>query len=91
MLFIAISAFLLAHSAYLYSIHLSQIEPISSDMAFENQDQEERLPDSEKGLKMYGSSALLIIFRLGTNLPERSSHLFSQTLSLGQNPFVLRC
>jgi len=60
-------------------------------LTFENQDQEEGLADNEKELQVYGSSALLIIFDLGTNLFGQSFHLFSQTLSLDQKPFVLRC
>jgi hypothetical protein len=87
---IAISLFILAFPAYLRCTQLSQTKFISSDLSFENPDQEEGLPDSEKELKVYGSSATLIIFHLGTNLFEQS-RLFSQTLSLRQKTFVLRC
>jgi len=90
-LVIAISFFILALPAYLRSTRLSQTKFISSDLSFENPGQEEGLPDNEKELKVYGSSALLIIFHLGTDLFEQSSHLFPQSLSLRQIAFVLRC
>jgi hypothetical protein len=87
---IAISLFILALPAYLRCTQLSQSKFVSSDLSFEDSGQEEGLPDSEKELKVYGSSALLIIFDLGTNLFEQSFHLFSQTLSPHQTS-VLRC
>ena len=90
-LIIAISVFILALPAYLRCTHLSQSKFGSSDLSFENSGQEEGLPDSEKELKTYGSSALLISFDLRTNLFEHSSHFFPQRLSLHQKTLVLRC
>jgi hypothetical protein len=90
-LVIAISLFILALPTYLRCTKLSQTKFISSDLSFENPGQEEGLPNNEKELKVYGSSAFLIIFFLGTNLFEQSSHLFPQSLSLRQKAFVLRC
>jgi hypothetical protein len=88
---IAISLFILALPAYLRCTQPSQSKFISSDLSFEDSGQEEGLPDSEKELKVFGSSGLLIIFDLGTNLFEQSFHLFSQRVSLHQETFVLRC
>jgi hypothetical protein len=88
---IAISLFILALPAYLRCTQLSQSKFISSDLSFEDSGQEEGLPDSEKELKAFGSSGLLIIFDLGTNLFEQSFHWFSQRVSLHQETFVLRC
>jgi len=88
---IVISLFILALPAYLRCTQLSQSKFASSDLSFENPGEEEGLPDSQEELKGYGSSALLIIFDLSTDLFEQSSHLFSQTLSLCQKTFVLRC
>jgi len=88
---IAISLFILAPPAYLRCTQLSQSKFVSSDLSFENPGQEEGLPDREKELKVYGSSALLITFDLSTNLFEHSFYLFSQTFSLRQKTFVLRC
>ncbi len=90
-LVIAISLLFLSLPTYLYCANLSQTKSVSSDLTFENQDQEEGLVDNEKELQVYGSSALLIMFDLGTNLFGQSFHLFSKTLSLDQKPFVLRC
>jgi hypothetical protein len=90
-LVIAISFFILAFPAYLRCTKLSQTKFVSSDLSFENPDQEEGLPDNEKELKVYGPSTLLIIFLLGTNLFDQSSHLFSQALSFPQKTFILRC
>jgi hypothetical protein len=90
-LIIAISLFIVAFPAYLRCTKLSQTKFVSSDLSFENPGQEEGLPDNEKELKIYGPSTLLIIFLLGTNLFEQSSQLFSQTSSLRQKTFVLRC
>lgn len=90
-LVITISLFILALPAYLRCTMLSQAKFISSDLSFENPDQEEGLPDNGKGSKVLGPTALFIIFPLGANLFEQSSHLFSHTLSLRQRTFVLRC
>jgi len=90
-LVIPISLFILAHPAYLRCTQLSQTKFVSSDLSFENPDQEERLPDNEKELRGYGSSTGLIIFGMGTNLFEQPSHLCFQTLPLHQRIVVLRC
>jgi len=87
----AISLFILALPAYLRCTQLSQTKFVSSDLSFENPDQEEGLPDNEKELKVYGQSALLIISRLVTNLFGQFFHLFSQPLSFCQKVVVLRC
>jgi hypothetical protein len=88
---IAISLFILTLPAYLRCTQLSQSKFVSSDLSFENSGQEEKLPDSEKELKVYGSSALLIIFDLVANRFEQFFHLFFQTLSFHQKTLVLRC
>jgi hypothetical protein len=90
-LMIAISLYILALAAYLRYTQLSQYRFVSADTSFENPDPKEELPDSEKELEVDGSSALSIIFHLGTNLFDQSSRLFFQTLSLRPETFVLRC
>ena len=91
LLAIAISLFILAFPAYLRCTQLSQFKFISSDLGFENPVQEERVPDNQKELKVYGPVTLSIIFLLGTNLLELSSHFFPQALPLRQGIVVLRC
>ncbi len=88
---IATPFFILALPAYLHCTQLLQSKFVSSDLAFENQGQGEGLSDSEKELKVFGSSALLIRFDLCTDPFEHPSHLFSQPLSAHQKMFVLRC
>jgi len=90
-LVIAISLFILALPAYLRCTQLAPIKSVSSDLSFENPNQEEELPDNEKELKVYGPSASLVISLLGTNLLELPFHLFPQALSLRQRIVVLRC
>jgi len=91
-LVIAICLFVLALPGYLRSTNLSETKFASSDLFFENPDQEKGLPDSgENESKVFGQTAFLTIFLLGTNLSEQSSYLFSQTFSLHQKTFVLRC
>ena len=90
-LIIAISLFILALPAYLRHANLSEIKFASTDLGFENPDQENRVPDDEKELKAFGPTGLFTIFILGTHLSERPSHLFSQILSLGQKTLILRC
>ena len=90
-LIIAISLFILAFPAYLRCTRLSQTKFVSSDLSFENPDQEEGLPDNEKESKGYGPSTLLIRFLWDANLFEQSSHLLPRSLSLRQKTSVLRC
>lgn len=88
---IAISLFILALPAYLRCARPSQTKLISSDLSFENFDQEERLPSHGKEWKGYGPSTFSIAFPLGAIPFEQSSYLFSQVLSLRQRIVVLRC
>ena len=90
-LVIAISVFILAHPAYLCCAKLLQTKFTPSDLSFENPDQEDRLPDNEKELKMYGPSTLLIMFLLGMTLFNQPFYLSRQALSFRQRIVVLRC
>jgi hypothetical protein len=87
---LTISLFILAFPAYLRCTQLSQTKFVSSDLSFENLDQDEGLPDNEKELKVFGPTAFNICVS-GTNLFEQSLHLFSHTLSLRHKTSVLRC
>ena len=90
-LIIAISLFILASPVYLRCTMLSQAKFISSDLSFENADQEKGLPDNEKELKGYGPSTLLITFLGDANLFDQFSHLFPCSPSFRQKTPVLRC
>jgi hypothetical protein len=90
-LVIAVCLFILALPAYLRCTNLSETKFASSDLGFEYPNQENGLPDNENDLKVFGPTSFFTIFLLGINLFKQSSRLFSQTLSLCQKPFVLRC
>jgi hypothetical protein len=91
LLSIAIPLFILALPAYLRCTQLSQSKFVSPDLSFENSGEEERLPDSERELKVYGPSTFLIIFDLSPNPFEPTFHLLFQIPFLWQKTFVLRC
>jgi hypothetical protein len=90
-LVIAISFFVLTLPAYLRCTKLSEANFVSSDLSFENPDQQNKLSDYENELEVFGPSAFSIIFLPGTNLLQQSFHFFSQALSLRQKTFILRC
>jgi hypothetical protein len=90
-LVIAISVFILTLPVYLGSTKLAQTKFVSSGLSFENPGQEERFPDNENRLNVFGPTAFLTIFLLCTNLFEKSCHLFPRSLSLCQKTSVLRC
>jgi len=90
-LVIAISFFVLTLPAYLRCTKLSEANLVSSDLSFENPDQQNELSDYENELEVFGPSAFSTIFLPGTNLLQQSFHFFSQALSLRQKPFILRC
>ena len=90
-LVIAISFFVLTLPAYLSCTKLSEANFVSSDLSFENPDQQNELSDYENEPEVSGPSAFSIIFLQGTNLFKHSSHSFSQALSLHQKTFVLLC
>lgn len=91
-LIIAICLLILALPPYLRCTNLSEPKFASSDLGFENPDQENGLPDSgESALKVFGPTAAFNIFLPGTNLFDQSSHLFSRALSLRQKNSILRC
>jgi hypothetical protein len=90
-LVIAISFFVLTLPAYLRRTKLSEADFVSSDLSFENPDQQNELSDYGNQLEVFGPSALCIIFLPGTNLFEQSSHFFLQALSLSQKTLILRC
>jgi hypothetical protein len=90
-LVIAISVFILAPPVYLHYSNLLDAKFLSSDLGFENSDRENRPPDNENDLKVFGPAAFSILSILGTHLFEQSSHFFPQPFSLRHKTFGLRC
>ncbi len=92
LLVIVICFFISALPAYLGCTNFSGIKFASSDLFFENPNQENGLPDSGKNeLKVFGATAFFTMFLLGINLSEQSSHLHFRGLSLRHKTSVLRC
>ena len=91
-LVIVISLFVVALPVYLRCTNLSGAKFVSSDIFFENPDQESGPSDTDgNGLKVFGATAFSITFLPGTHLRELLSHLFPQAPSSRQETFVLRC
>jgi hypothetical protein len=90
-LVITISAFILVFPAYLRCSNLAGAKLLSTDLSFENPDQEDVFSDQQNQSKAFVSIVFPIELFPGTNLFEQSSHLLSQASSLDQNTFVLRC
>jgi hypothetical protein len=91
-LVVVICVFFMALPAYLDCTNFSGTKFVSSDLFFQNPDQEKELPDGGKiELKVFGPTEFLTIFLLGTHLSEKCSHLFSGALSLLQKASILRC
>jgi hypothetical protein len=90
-LVLAIFVFILTPPAYLRYSNLLEAKFLSSDLGFENPDRENRSPDNENDLKVFGPTAFFIISLLGTHLFEQSLHLFPQAFSLHHHTFRLRC
>ncbi len=64
----------------------------SSEILFENADQESGLPDSgENELKVLGPTVFFCTFLLGINGSEQFSHEFSRALARRRKIFILRC
>lgn len=91
-LVITISFFILIFPVYRCCANLSETKFNSPDLGFQNPGQENGLPDNDNGLKVFEPAPFFAKFLLlDINLSKQSYHLFSQTLSLHQKTFVLRC
>lgn len=88
---ITISAFILLFPAYLRCSNFAGAKLLSTDLSFENPDQEDLFSDQHNQLKLFVSIVSPLKLFPGTNLFEDSCHLFPQALSLHQKTFVLRC
>jgi hypothetical protein len=91
LLVIVISFFILFFPAYFRYTHLSEIPLFSTDLSFENPDQDDQLQEQQHG----SASFLLSVFP--TLLPPKVNpftqfcHFFSSALSLDQKTSLLRC
>ena len=91
-LVIAICLFVMTLPAYLRCTDFSVTKIASSDLFFQNPDQENRVPDSGKSdSKVFGLIAFFTIFLPDADLARECLNLFSRPLSLLQKTSVLRC
>jgi len=88
-LVIVISAFIVVLPAYFRCSNLKRVKLLSTDLSFESPNDENLL--LEKQSKVFLSSALPIMFHLGTNVFEQISCFSYRTFSLDQASMILRC
>jgi hypothetical protein len=90
-LVIAISLSILVSSTYCQYYILAAADFLSSDLNFENYDQEILLAAHQSELKSFGFSGGSNGYLLVAHLFSQSFHSFSQVLSLDQKTLILRC
>jgi hypothetical protein len=90
-LVIVISAFIVVLPAYFRHSNLKRAKLLSTDLSFENVDEESLLDDRQKQPKVFVPNAFLIMLYLGTNVFERISCFSYPTFSLDQTFLILRC
>jgi hypothetical protein len=91
-LVIAISSFILIFPAYLRCSNLAEVNLFSTDLSFENSDQDDQLLDQHQDeSKALVVSAFSIIFLPGTNPFEQIPRFFLLTSFLDQTTLILRC
>ena len=90
-LVIVICAFILAFPAYLRCSNLAGAKLLSTDLSFENPDQEEVFSGQQNESKTFVSITFLVKLPPGTNLFDQIFRSYSLTSFLDQKTLVLRC
>jgi hypothetical protein len=90
-LVIAISAFILVFPAYLRSSNLAGVRLFSTDLSFENPDQDDIFPYQHNQSKAFVSSVLTIKLLPGTILFDQISRFWFLVSILDQKALLLRC
>lgn len=91
-LVIAICSLALAAPAFLQGYaSLSRITPFSTDLNFENSDQNDQLKDHQRGSNVCLSDELLNVLFLGTHHLKKIPRFYSLNASLDERTFFLRC
>jgi len=92
LLIIGICFSILVLPSYFRCTNASTTRFSSSDLFFENPDQENGLPDtSEKELKVFGPTSFVSVSLLGTRFSKQSSCFLSPGLTIHPETSVLRC
>ena len=90
-LVIVICAFTLVFPAYLRCSNLAGAKLLSTDLSFENPDQEDVFFGQQNESNTFVSIVFLINLPPGTNLFDRISRFCSLTSFLDQKTSILRC
>ena len=90
-LVIVTALFILLFPAYLRCSNLAEVDLFSTDLSFENPDQDDQLFDQQDGSRAFVLSGASVILLPGANLFGQLPHFSFQTASLDQKTFVLRC
>jgi len=88
---IVISFFLLFFPASFCYIDLSEITLVSTDLNFENPDQDDQLQDHQYGSSSISLSVFPTQFLAETNPLTQFCHFFPLAPSLDQKTSILRC
>jgi len=91
LLVIVISSFTLVFPAYLLGTNLAGAKFLSTDLNFENPDQEDVFFGYQSESKVFFSIVFLIKLSPGTNLFYQISPFCSLTSFLDQKTLILRC
>jgi hypothetical protein len=91
LLVIVISAFTLFSPAYLRCSNLAGAKFLSTDLSFENPDQEDVFLGQQNQSKTFVSTVLLIKLLPGTDLHGQTSRFCSLASFLDQKTLILRC
>jgi hypothetical protein len=90
-LVISISFSFPVFSTYFHYNDLAEANFLSTNLYYQNLDQENLLAAYQSELKVFGSSSFFNGFLLATHLFSQSSHFFCHVLSLDQKTLILRC
>jgi hypothetical protein len=91
LLVIVISSFILVFPAYLHYSNLAGAKLLSTDLSFENPDQEDVFSDQQSQSKTFVSIVFEIKFLPGTNLHGQMSRFCFLSSFLDQETLILRC
>jgi hypothetical protein len=90
-LVIAAFAFILIFPAYSCCSNLAGVKLLSTDLSFENPDQDDIFSDQHNQLKAFVSSVFTIKLLPKTIPFDQISRFWLQTASLDQKTLILRC
>ena len=91
LLVVVVSFFILFFPAYFHYAHLSEITFFSTDLSFENPDQNDQIQEQQHGSASFSLSVFPTLLLPEANPFTQFYDFFSSALSLGQKTSLLRC